>query len=51
MIDLDERAADLDLTLSPESREAVQKNLTLLAAMATVVEKAAPAEGPEGFVL
>jgi hypothetical protein len=51
MIDIDDRAAELDLTLSPDSREAVQKNLVLLAGMAALVEKAAPAEGPEAFVL
>jgi hypothetical protein len=51
MIDLDGRAAELNLILSPESREGVQKNLVLLADMAALVEKAAPAEGSEAFGL
>jgi hypothetical protein len=51
MIDLDERAAQLNLTLSPQSREEVRKNLALLAAMAAVVEAAAPVDGSEDFIL
>ena len=52
MIDLDERAAEP--ATSPCPRKAGrrwQRNLALLAAMAALVEKAAPTDGSEAFVL